>query len=155
MSLNATECQQPSNKHPSSIIMLGVVASNEDKRPSIWFKRDYRLTWRRKFFHRSRKSRRIRLRLPTKMCRTDWTPIWDFSQKVLALTITRFQPHDFSLWTHIENKDCKTRHRNTEELKSSMSRTGWSTWKGFARKVCKSFRPQLERVIAVKCGHSK
>ena len=48
---------------------------------------------------------------------------------------------------------CKTCHNNTDELKASVNRVWQSTRKSFVRKVCKSFKPRLERVIAVKSGH--
>ena len=31
-------------KHPASVMMLGVVASNREKMPTVWFPRGYRLT---------------------------------------------------------------------------------------------------------------
>ena len=52
----------PTTKHPASIMMLDVVASNREKMPLVWFERGYRLTsavykkiWRWKFFHGSRR----------------------------------------------------------------------------------------------------
>ena len=37
-------CYISTTKHPASAIMLGVVASNREKMPSVWFKGSYRLT---------------------------------------------------------------------------------------------------------------
>ena len=60
---------------------------------------------------------------------------------------------DFSLRTHIDEKSCKTRHSNTDELKTSVNRACVSMRRGLVKKDCKSFLPQLERVIAAKGGH--
>ena len=48
----------------------------------------------------------------------------------------------------MENKACKTRHNNTDELKAYVN----SAWQSI-KKGCKSFRPRLEHVITSKGGH--
>ena len=58
-----------------------------------------------------------------------------------------FNPLDLSLWTHIEEKACKTRHSNTD-LKLKVDE----------KRLCQespqlSFRPRLEHVIASKKAH--
>ena len=37
-------CYVSTIKHQASAMMLGIVASNEEKMPSVWFKEGYRLT---------------------------------------------------------------------------------------------------------------
>ena len=89
------------------------------------------------------------------LCRTGWTPTCAFNPKILAPTITRVEPLDFSVWTHVEKKACKTRHSNTDELKASVNRAWRSIRKDFVRKICKSFRSRLEHVIAASDCHSE
>ena len=48
---------------------------------------------------------------------------------------TDLNPVDFTLWTHVEEKDCKARHSNTDEIKASVNCTWQSTRKGFIKKV--------------------
>ncbi|KAF2348914.1 hypothetical protein FHG87_020331 [Trinorchestia longiramus] len=59
-------------------------------------------------------------------------------------------PLDYSVWTHIESKACKVRHKSVEELKSSINRS-WATMrKEYIRKVCKDFHPRQSRVITAE-----
>ena len=152
-------------RHPASIMMLSVVASNGEKMLPVWFERGYRLTHcrlRRSFGDESscigsRRSLNNTLRLPTwrsacthgKYC----AGLVGRQYELLVPTVTRFEPTWLQLWTNIEENFCKTRHRNTNKPKASVNCTWRSMRKGFVRKVCKSFRPRLERVIAIKGGH--
>ena len=36
--------RESTTKHPASVMMIGVVASNGEKMPPVWFGRGYRLT---------------------------------------------------------------------------------------------------------------
>ena len=53
------------------------------------------------------------------------------AQRLLVLTVTRFEPLNVSLWTHIEEKACKTRHSNADVLKVSVNCVWWSMRKRF------------------------
>ena len=147
-------------KHLASIMMLGVVVSIGEKMPLIWYERGYSLT---SAFYKnvletrvlswvkiSKKSNYVfrhdgspvyaQQRLRT----TGWTQTWALSSKI-------FGSHRHWIWNLSKSacrctlkKACKTRHSNTNELKASVNRA-WSRKKGFAKKVCKSFRPRLER----------
>ena len=75
------------------------------------------------------------------------------AQRFLSPRVTRFfNSFDFSFWTHIEEK---TRYSNTGTLKAFVDRAFGSMRKGLVRKVFKSFRPRLARVIAAKDGHNE
>ena len=68
------------------------------------------------------------------------------------LTFTRFEPSRLQLVDAHCGKD-KTPHSNTYEFKASVNHSWRSMRKGFVRNdVCKSFRPQLEHVVAAKDG---
>ena len=120
--------------NPASIIMFGVVASNGENMPLVWFGRSYRLT-----------SAVYKKVLETKV--VPWvkkvTKKWDYvfqQDRVPAYTAKSVQNwldtnmsfwppqspdviiFDFSLMTHIEERVCKTRSSNTDELKTSVNR---------------------------------
>ena len=60
---------------------------------------------------------------------------------------------DYSIWWDIQNRACKVRHSNTEELKSSVNRVWASMMKDYDCTVCKAFRPRLQRVIEANGKH--
>ena len=62
-------------------------------------------------------------------------------------------PLDISIWTHVEGKACKCRHSNEDELKASVDCVWASMRKDYVRKVCREFRPRLNRVIEAKGCH--
>ena len=145
-------------------MILGIVASNMEKMPPVWFARCYGLTsavykeilqtkvfpWV-KFFHGKVLSYVFQhdgVPVHTEwLCRTGWTPTWAFVPKILAPTITKFEPLGFQFVNAHWGK--------TDELKASVNCAWRSTRKGFVRKVCKSFQPPLERFIAAKGGYSE
>ena len=151
-------------------MMLAIAASNGENMPWGWFQRGYWLTpdaykeslemkalpWARKItkksdyvFHHHGASKN-----------------WLDAVKNLLDANRSFWPKDywpsqspylnffnFSLWTNIEEKVCKICHSNTDKFKTSVSSAWRLMRKRFVRKVCKSFRSRLDRVIAAKGGH--
>ena len=157
-------------KHQTSVMMLGVVVLNGEKMSPVWFDVGYRLTaadykdilatkvlhWVKKITNNvnyvfqqdgapEHTAKIVQQWLKTNM--NFWSKdFWPPQSPDL-------NPLDYSVWAHIENKACKVRHSNTEELKSSVCRAWTPMKKDYIRKVCKAFRPRLERVIAAKGGH--
>ena len=64
-------------------------------------------------------------------------------------------PLDYSIWWHIQNRACKVRHSNTEELKSLVNRAWASMRKDYVRTVCKAFRSRQQRVIEANGQHTE
>lgn len=62
-------------------------------------------------------------------------------------------PLDFSIWARVEAEACAKSHSSVEALKTAISRT-WSKMDGeFIAKVCRAFRPRLQRVISADGGY--
>ena len=157
-------------KHPASVMMLGVVASNGEKMPPVWFERGYRLTsavykeiletkvlpWVKRI---TKKADYVFQQdgapAHTAKIAQNWleTNMSFWPKDFWPPQSPDLNPLDFSVWAHIEARACKTRHSNTDELKASVNRAWAYMKKNFVRKACKSFRPRLERVIAAKGGH--
>ena len=157
-------------KHPASVMMLGVVASNGEKMPPVWFKTGYRLT-----------AADYREVLATKVLPwvrditngADYVFQQDGAPAHTAKVVQQWlgqnmkfwpkdfwppqspdlNPLDYSVWAQIEHKACATRHSNVDALKTSVDRAWSSMRKDYVRKVCASFRPRLERVIAAEGAH--
>ena len=123
-------CYVSTTKRPASVMMLGVVASNGENMPPVWFRGGYMLTgadyrdimttkvlpWIRKIvkdgdyvFQRdgapAHTSKVVQDWMSSKM--TFWPK--DFWPPQLP----DLNPLDYSMWTHIESKACKDRHNNT------------------------------------------
>lgn len=157
-------------KHPASVMMLGVVASNGEKMPPVWFKTGYRLNaadyrdilatkvlpWVRKITKKgdyvfqqdgapAHTAKVVQEWLRSNM--SFWPKdMWPPQSPDL-------NPLDYSVWAHVEGKACKVRHSSVEELKTSVNRAWASMKKDYVRKVCTAFRSRLERVIAAEGGH--
>ncbi|KAF2351465.1 hypothetical protein FHG87_017780 [Trinorchestia longiramus] len=125
-------------KHPASVMMFGVVASNGEKIPPLWFPRGHRLNASAhkdvlvtKILHCVRKITRNK----NYVFQQDGAPAHSAKtfQEWLGSNMN-FWPKDFwpqspdlnhlnySVWTHIESQACKVHHNNVEELKSSVNR---------------------------------
>jgi hypothetical protein len=157
-------------KHPASVMMLGVVASNGEKMPPVWFPTGYRLT---AADYRDILSTKVLpwVRKITK--KADFVFQQDGAPAHTAKTVQEWlganmkfwpkdfwppqspdlNPLDYSVWAHVEGKACKVRHSNVHELKSSVNRVWASMRKVFVRSVCSAFRSRLERVLAAEGGH--
>ena len=120
--------------------MLGVVASNEEKIPPVWFKGSYKLTgtdYRDILATKAHWIRKI-VKGGNYMFQQDGAPAHTSNtiQDWMSQNIT-FWPKDFwapqspdlilldySVWPHVKSKACKDCHNNIEELKASVN----STW---------------------------
>ncbi|KAF2353956.1 hypothetical protein FHG87_015290 [Trinorchestia longiramus] len=154
-------------KHPASVMMLVVVASNGEKMPPVWFPRGYRLNpsaykdvlvtkilpWVRKI---TRNANYVFQHngAPAHTAQTDQEWLGSnmnfWPKDFWPPQSPDLNPLDYSVWTHIENKACKIPHNSVEELKSSGNRSWTTMRKNYSLKVCKSFRPHLSRVIAAE-----
>ena len=61
-------------------------------------------------------------------------------------------PLDYSVWTEVERKACKVRHRNVAELKRDVDAAWMGLEKDYVVKTCAAFRGRLEKIVAAKGG---
>ena len=114
ISLNTAKVS--TTKHPASIMMLSVVASNRENMPPVWFEHSYRLTspvytyaLETKVLHESKNhSKKTDFVLQQDKASVHTPKTWAFSPKTFGPTATTLDPFDFSLWTYIKEEACKT-----------------------------------------------
>ncbi|KAF2354925.1 hypothetical protein FHG87_014320 [Trinorchestia longiramus] len=147
--------------------MLGLVASNGENLPSVWFPRGYRLNtsayedvlvtkirpWMRKI---TRNANYVfqQYSAPAYTAKTvqEWlrSNMNFWPKDVWPPQSPDLNPLDYSEWTQIESKACNVSHNNVKELESSFNRSWVTMRKYYIRKVCKGFCPRLSRLIAAE-----
>ena len=157
-------------KHPASVMMFGVVASNGEKMPPVWFPTGYRLTaadykdileskvlpWVKRI---TRKADYVFQQdgapAHTAKIVQEWleSNMHFWPKDFLPPQSPDLNPLDYSIWTHVQSKACKCRQSNVDELKASVNRAWASMRKEYVRRVCKGFRPRLNRVIDAEGSH--
>ena len=157
-------------KHPASIMFLGVVASNGEKAPPIFIPEGEKvntesyisileakvLPWLKKTFplnnyefqqdgapaHTSKRTQEwLAANLAGFWEKTLWPP-----------SSPDLNPLDFSIWSVVESKACKTSHNNVASLKISVAKAWRALTPAYLIKTCRDFRPRLERVIDADGG---
>ena len=157
-------------KHPQSVMVLGVVASDGHKCPPIFVPAGVKvnteaylelleskvLPWLKKTYPQgnyvfqqdgapAHTSRRTQKWLAANMS--------DFWEKTLwPPSSPDLNPLDYSVWSVVENKACKTSHANVDHLKLSIIKVWKAMTKAYLMKTCSQFRTRLEKVIAQNGG---
>lgn len=157
-------------KHPASVMMLGVVASNGEKMPPVWFEGGYRLT---AADYKDILAKKVLPWVSKIAKKTDYVFQQDGAPAHTARVVQEWlssnmkfwpkdfwppqspdlNPLDYSVWAHVEGRACKARHSSVADLKASVSLAWTRMRKDYIRKVCSAFRPRLERVLASEGGH--
>jgi hypothetical protein len=157
-------------KHPASVMVLGIVASDGKKPPPIFVPAGVKinteaylelldrhlLPWLRKNYpqgnycfqqdgapaHTAKKTQDwLRDNLANFWPKDFWPP-----------SSPDLNPLDYSVWSVVESKACRTSHANVDELKASIVKAWRSMTKAYLVKTCRQFRPRLEKVIALEGG---
>jgi hypothetical protein len=157
-------------KHPASIMFLGVVASNGTKAPPIFIPEGEKvnseayiailkarvLPWLKKTFPQNNyefqqdgapahTSKRTQEWLAQNFAgfweKTAWPP-----------SSPDLNPLDFSVWSVVESKACKTPHNSIASLKISVAKAWRALKPDYLIKTCREFRPRLERVVEAGGG---
>lgn len=157
-------------KRPASVMMLGVVGSNGEKMPPVWFPTGYRLT---AADYKDILESKVLPWVKRITKKADYVFQQDGAPAHTAKIVQEWlesnmhfwpkdfwppqspdlNPLDYSIWTHVQSKACKCRHSNLDELKASVNRVWASMRKKYVRRVCKGFRPRLNRVIDAEGRH--
>ncbi len=152
-------------KHPASVMFLGVVASNGLKAPPILIPEGEKvnteayisilkakvLPWLKKNFplnnyefqqdgapaHTSKKTQEWLTANFAGYCdKTIWPP-----------SSSDLNPLDYSVWSVVESKACKTPHANIADLKTSVAKAWRALTPSYLIKTCRNFRARLEQVV--------
>jgi transposase-like protein len=157
-------------KHPASVMVLGIVASDGKKPPPIFVPAGVKvntdayldllathvLPWLKKTYPKG-----------NYVFQQDGAPAHtaNKTQKWLADNMASFWPKDvwppsspdlnpldFSVWSVVESKACKTSHANVDDLKASITKVWKAMTRAYLIKTCQQFRPRLEKVVALEGG---
>jgi hypothetical protein len=157
-------------KHPASVMMLGVIASDGKRAPPIffpegikvnteaylallkskvlpWLKRNYpdgNYIWQQDGApaHTSKKSQEwLETNMPNFLNKTAWPP-----------SSPDLNPLDYSVWSVVESRACKTHHTSVDTLKLSIAKEWKAMTKPYLIKTCQQFRSRLEKVVELKGG---
>ena len=157
-------------KHPASIMLLGIVASNGKKAPPIFIPDGEKvnsevyinilatklLPWLRKTFpagnyvfqqdsapaHASRRTQ--------DWLRSNMAEFWE--KDVWPSNSPDLNPLDYSIWSVVEAKACQSSHPNRETLKLSVAKAWRALKPDYIVKTCRAFRPRLEKMIESEGG---
>jgi hypothetical protein len=158
-------------KHPAGVMVLGVVASDGNKCPAIfvpdgakvnseayislleskvlpWLKKTYpagNYVWQQDGAP-AHTSRRTQEWLGANMSKFWDKTVWPPSSPDL-------NPLDYSVWSVIEAKACKTPHSSVDTLKASITKAWRMMTKAYLIKTCHSFRRRVEAVIEMEGGN--
>jgi hypothetical protein len=158
------------SKHPASVMFLGIVASNGKKCPPIFIPEGLKVNSEAYIdILRTRVLPWLKRTFPRKnyIYQQDGAPAHtsNKTQTWIASNFAGFwekslwppnspdlNPLDFSIWSVIEDKACKTPHSSLADLKVSVAKA-WKAMKSeYIIKTCRDFRPRLERVIELEGG---
>jgi hypothetical protein len=161
-------------KHPASVMMFGLVASDGKRMPAFFFPVGTKITadvyiellekkvkpWIRRTYgldsnyvlqqdgapcHTSRKTQ--------KWLVDNQINFWP--KEIWPPNSPDLNPMDYSVWAHVARRACRTSHSNVESLKVSITRA-WRTMSSeYIRLTCSRFRKRLEAVVASEGGHIK
>jgi hypothetical protein len=155
-------------KHPASVMVLGIVTSDGNKCPAIFVLAGVKvnteacidlfetkmLPWLRKTYpkgnyvfqqdgapaHTSKKTQQwLAMNLADFWDKTVWPP-----------SSPDLNPLDYSVWSVVESKACKTSHNSIKDLKVSITKTWRYLSKAYIVKTCQQLWPRLEKVIEME-----
>lgn len=152
-------------KHPASLMLLGVVASNGKVCPPVFFPAGYRLNaagyqealrktvlpWLKKEFPRGNfcyyqdgapchTAKATQKFLEDKHVQYTAKEKWPPSSPDV-------NPLDFSIWARVEGEACRTRHANVKALEHSVAKAWKKLPEEFVANACAAFRKRLEAVV--------
>jgi len=157
-------------KHPASTMALGIIASNGKKMPVHFFPQGMRVGAAE---YLDVLQTKIKPWIESEFAGVDYVFQQDSAPAHGAKTVQEWMgqnlqfwpkelwpssspdlnPLDFAVWGVMDARARATSHANVNSLKASIEEAWDEMSPDFIIKSCRSFRPRLEAVIAVKGGH--
>ena len=159
-------------KHPSQIMMFGLVGSDGLKMPPVFLpsglkmgSKDYIdlvlkkhvLPWNQTNYADNKEYVFMQDGAPAHTANT--TQKWleeslkFWPKSVWPPSSPDLNPLDFSIWAKVESIACKKPHTNVKALKMSVSKAWGQLSAAYIIKTCKGFRRRIEAVVEAEGGH--
>ncbi len=159
-------------KHPSQVMVFGLVASNGLKMDPVFLPSGFRMgavdylekilkphvfNWIQTNFMEDQNYVFMQDGAPghTAKIVQAWlqTNLIFWPKDVWPPSSPDLNPLDYSIWAFVQSRACKNSHPNLEALKSSIVSAWESMSEAYIRKTCSRFRPRIEAVIKAEGGH--
>lgn len=151
-------------KHPASVMMLGVVASDGKRMPAVFIPNGTSVTsavyidllktkvipwlWENypdgQFVFQQDGAPAHTSRVTQAFLQSE-IPFWPAG--LWPPSSPDLNPLDYGIWTHVEARACARSHANVESLKCSIASAWTEMSSDFVQRVCKDFRRRLRRCI--------
>ncbi len=158
-------------KHPQGVMMLGVVASDGKRMPPHFFPAGLKINtevyldvltnvvkpWldenypQGNYVWQQDSAPAHKSKICQAFCKDNFAKFWPST--MWPPSSPDANPLDFAVWGFIESKACATPHRNTSDLKASITKEWEDMPVAFLTKTCRSFRPRLEAMVKAEGGH--
>lgn len=160
------------SKHPSQLMMFGLIASNGLKMPPVFFKKGFRmgskeylteilerhvLPWVRQNFPDQSEVVLMQDGAPCHTAKSvqKWLSenINFWPKEMWPPSSPDLNPLDFSVWAYVQAKAGKRQHPNLEAMKLSVTKVWNGMSPDYIKKTCSKFRPRIEAVIEADGGY--
>jgi len=159
-------------KHPSQLMMFGLVASNGLKMPPVFLEQGFRmgakeylevilnshvLPWIQDNFPDPSEIVFMQDGAPCHTAKSvqKWLRenlnFW--SKEMWPPSSPDLNPLDFSIWAYVQAKACKSQHPNLEAMRIAVSKVWNNMSSSYIKKTCSKFRPRIEAVIEAEGGY--
>jgi len=158
-------------KHPASVMVLGVVASDGSRMPPYFFPKGLKITtevyldvlktvvkpWVESTFPNSKyvwqqdSAPAHKAKRTQQWCKKNFQDFWPWSK--WPPSSPDLNPLDYGIWGYLESKACATPQRSVDDLKSAVIEQWTNMPESFVKKTCKAFRPRLEAMLKADGGH--
>ena len=160
------------SKHPSQLMMFGLVASNGLKMPPLFFKKGFRmgakeyldevlqqhvLPWVQQNFPDQSEVVFMQDGAPCHTAKSVQKWLSDnlnfWHKGMWPPSSPDLNPLDFSIWAYVQSKAGKSQHPNLESMRLSVSKAWNNMSADYIRTTCSKFLPRIEAVIEANGGY--
>uniref|UniRef100_A0A3Q1HRU9 Tc1-like transposase DDE domain-containing protein n=1 Tax=Acanthochromis polyacanthus TaxID=80966 RepID=A0A3Q1HRU9_9TELE len=151
-------------KHPASVMMFGLVASDGQKMPPVFTLAGVKVNTEADLDILSSQVKPwLEAHYPdgNYIFQQDGAPAHTrnlaayWPKKMWPPQSPDLNPLDYSVWATVEKEACNTSHASVQALKASVKRTWQKMTLDYIKKTCLAFRRRVEAVIRAKGGNTE
>lgn len=162
----------PKSKHPSQVLVFGLVASDGQKMPPVFLPTGLRVgarqyldeiliphvkPWIEATYPNNNNIVFMQDGAPCHTAKVVQTwlekNIKHWPKDVWPPSSPDLNPLDFSIWAYVQSRACARQHANLDALKVDIVKAWTDMDEDYIRTTCSSFRPRVEAVIAAEGGY--